>query len=102
MNGYSPAYNELRDKFILGLRDKHFLDIQKRIDDLPNTLTACTYHEPHVTAQTYLDNAKILEGSNPTSTNDNYQSSRTSRQSISGKDQRRQRAIHAAIMDGTS
>ena len=59
LNGYLPASNELREKFILGLTSRHFLDIQKRLDDLPLSWNV-SYHELPTVAQAYLDNVIFL------------------------------------------
>lgn len=105
LNGCTPMINELRDKFILGLRSKHFLEIQKRVDDLPPLWTTRVYTDLPLIAQAYLDNAVELEGTSDAkkqpSHNDDDSSRQSSRSTNGSKDQRRQRAIHAAIMAGT-
>ena len=103
LNGYMPATNDIREKFVLGLRHHHFLDIQKRMDDLPISWSV-PFHELATVAQAYLDNANYLDKSSDRqcSNQDSDNSSQVShRQSKSAKDQHRQRAIHAAIMAGT-
>lgn len=105
LNGYSPMVDELRDKFILGFRSKHFFKVQIRVNDLPSSWTTHVYMNLSPIAQTYLDNAIELKGSSDakqqSSQNDDEPSKKSNRTTTSSKDQRRQRTIHTAIMTGT-
>ena len=73
------------------------------MDDLPLSWNV-PFHELPTVAQAYLDNANYLDKSSDRqrSNQESDNSSQVSqRQNKTAKDQRRQRAIHAAIMAGT-